>query len=133
MKLAGTAEVAARMRRVTRTKGYGDFRNWFTEEDIPCFQRLFGDFVQHFRCYDDWALNPVKIIRPRHSSEYVLKLVNEARDGLGLPWITVRPRRTFHRIMWTWRRIQARLGGVGEGAGRDAAVLTSRVSGKTPA
>ncbi|MGA2031036.1 MAG: hypothetical protein ABSG68_02165 [Thermoguttaceae bacterium] len=88
-RLGGSSQVDPYLRRVERTKAYGDFRNWFVAEDIPYFQFLYRQFVARFPRYDDWTLNPVKTVRPEYASQYVLRIVNEARGNLNLPPISV--------------------------------------------
>lgn len=80
MPLMGEAEVPDAYGRVNRTKGSGDWRNWFTEEDVLAFRPLFSPWLERYG-YDpeDWALNASPVIRSEHCSEYYLRLVNERR------------------------------------------------------
>jgi hypothetical protein len=89
MKLCGKAQVDPSLRRVERTKTRDNFKNWFTADDLPHLRRMFDDFIGHFGRYNDWRLNASKSILPEHGSRYVLRIVNEARDQLGLEPIHV--------------------------------------------
>jgi hypothetical protein len=39
-------EVPGRRRRVVRSRGYGDWRQWFTSEDIEFFQPMYAGYLQ---------------------------------------------------------------------------------------
>lgn len=87
LPLTGSANVPKDTSRVERTKYYGDYKNWFTPEDIPYFQELCESFIERFPRYADWTLNNSKVIRPKHGSKYVRRIANEARSLLKLPAI----------------------------------------------
>ncbi|MGB3209232.1 MAG: hypothetical protein WBB19_00860 [Desulforhopalus sp.] len=76
----GKAEVPARLRRVERTKGYGDWRNWFTEEDVADYRDIMTPWLKKYG-YDeeDWQLNESPVIDSAHCTEYFLRLVQEHR------------------------------------------------------
>ncbi|MGA2030613.1 MAG: hypothetical protein ABSG68_00010 [Thermoguttaceae bacterium] len=84
VSLSGTAQLLPGMERIERTKTYGNYKNWFTPEDVPYYRSLFRDYAAHFPCYDDFTLNPLQTLRPEHGSAYVLRIVNEARGYLNL-------------------------------------------------
>ena len=80
MRLAGAAKVPARISRVERTKGYGDWRHWFTEEDIRDFRPIFTPWLaKHGYDADDWTLDPHPVIAAEHCSGYYMRLVAEYR------------------------------------------------------
>ena len=92
--LPAAADVDLSVKRVERTKSYGNYRNWFTDEDHACFEPLLAEFTGHFNRYRDRPRNgrpgaesPGRKagLRPEHGSGYVLRIVNEARAGLHLP------------------------------------------------
>jgi hypothetical protein len=66
-----------------RTKSYGDWRNWFLEEDIRIFQPIYEPYMA-LMGYDstDWALNPKPVIDPALASEYMQRLHFEGRFPL---------------------------------------------------
>ena len=40
---------------ITRSKGYGDWRHWFRDDDVEFFRPLLGGYMDHFE-YSDWEL-----------------------------------------------------------------------------
>ena len=66
--------------KVVRKKAAGDWRNWFTPEDLPLMHEIFDPALKAFG-YDvkDWNLNPQPEILPEHASGYVLSLIAKAR------------------------------------------------------
>ena len=82
--IAGKAEVPGNLRRVVRTKGYGDWRNWFTEADVDTYRKVVSPWLEKYG-YDanDWQLNAAPVIDASHCSEYFLRLVSEQRANTG--------------------------------------------------
>lgn len=78
-KLVGLPQVEPARQRVERTKWYGDWKNWFTEEDVIFFQPRYKKFLQLYGYEDDWSLNPNPVISSEHASLYVERIVNEVR------------------------------------------------------
>ncbi len=71
--------------KVIRKKSIGDWRHWFTEEDVEVFKPSFLPYMQliGYDC-DDWQLSTDPVIEPEYSSEYIkrlprLKTVNAVR------------------------------------------------------
>lgn len=82
MPITGAAEVPDRLRRVSRTQAYGDWRNWFTPQDVEDYKPLFAQWLdKHGYDPDDWTLNASPVIEREHCSGYFLKLVEERRGG----------------------------------------------------
>jgi hypothetical protein len=80
MRLAGAAKVPARMHRIERTRGYGDWRHWFTEEDIHYYRPAFAPWLARYGYdADDWALDSEPVIAREHCSGYYMRLVAEYR------------------------------------------------------
>lgn len=77
--LAGDARVARAHDHVPRTKGYGNWRDWFVAEDIDFFQPLFQDYMTRYGYGDDWRLSRRPEILPAHSTDYVIRTVNKRR------------------------------------------------------
>lgn len=77
--------------RVVRSKGSGNWRNWFTAEDVDFFHELFGDILEYFYPgkSSDWHLKEKEVIPAKQSSAYVLRLVNERRRLKGMPEINL--------------------------------------------
>jgi len=66
--------------KVIRKKTSGDWRHWFTKEDVEFFKPPFLPYME-FIGYDpaDWDPNPNPIIEPEYSSEYMTGLPRKAR------------------------------------------------------
>ena len=65
--------------KVIRKKGTGDWRQWFTKEDIAIFKPAFTPYME-FNGYDcnDWTLDPKPLIEPQYSSVYMQSLPRKA-------------------------------------------------------
>ena len=76
----GEAEVPASTgkAKVVRKKAMGDWRHWFTEEDVALFKPAYLPYMQviGYDC-DDWALEPSPEIEPQFSSQYMENLVRQ--------------------------------------------------------
>jgi len=64
-------------RRVIRSKNYGNWKNWFLEDDLNIVNDKFNDYMEKFGYNKDQKLNNVPIINSEHSSLYVKKLMAE--------------------------------------------------------
>lgn len=80
--------------KVARKKAYGDWRNWFTPEDVELFKPAYEIYMRAIG-YDaaDWALADQPVIEPRFSSDYMKRLV---RDNTTNP---------IQRLMGRWSGI----------------------------
>lgn len=85
MELTGSSDVDEQVNRVLRTKGYGAWRDWFTAEDIACFQAVLQPLLDRYYDGADWTLSAAPSISPHHCSGYVERLVNERRVIMKLP------------------------------------------------
>lgn len=82
--VGGKAEVPEHLLRVVRTKGYGDWRNWYTEEDVADYRHVISPWLKKYGYdADDWQLNPASAIDSSHCSEYFMRLVDEWREKNG--------------------------------------------------
>lgn len=80
LQIAGEAVVPDALRRVERTKGHGDWRHWFTTEDVELFRPVIGPWLaRHGYDADDWRLEDPQVIDPKHCSLYFMRLVDEWR------------------------------------------------------
>jgi len=63
-----------------RTKSYGDWRNWFTEEDVRIFEPLYAPYMELVG-YDsrDWELARDPEIDPETASAYMRRIAVEGR------------------------------------------------------
>jgi hypothetical protein len=62
--------------KVVRKKASGDWRHWFTEEDVELLKPAYLPYMEAIG-YDcnDWALDPEPVIEPQFSSEYMAGLL----------------------------------------------------------
>ena len=58
--------------KVVRKKATGDWRHWFTADDVELFKPAFRPYMEliGYDC-EDWALEPNPVIEPEYSSEYI--------------------------------------------------------------
>lgn len=75
LNLYGDANVDVSLLRVVRTRGYGDWRHWFTPYDVDFFRTKFSAFMRRYKYEDDWSLNDHQVILPEHCSGYVVRLL----------------------------------------------------------
>lgn len=68
-------EVPDKLNRVVRSKGYGNWKNWFTPSDVKFYQPILSEFVSKY-CpqVNDWSLNENQLIDPKKGSLYMEKL-----------------------------------------------------------
>jgi hypothetical protein len=61
--------------KVVRKKAVGDWRHWFTEEDVDLLKPAYLPYMEliGYDC-DDWALSEHQIIEPEYSSMYIQRL-----------------------------------------------------------
>ena len=69
--------------KVVRKKAYGDWRHWFTEDDIALFKPAYTPYMEAvgYDC-DDWNLNPEPVIEPQFSSEYMRELPRKSKKNM---------------------------------------------------
>jgi len=75
LELAGETRVPEKHQRVARTRGYGNWRRWFTAEDVEFFRPILSRYLA-IMGYDpdDWALEPVDRLPSAEGSGYMEKL-----------------------------------------------------------
>jgi len=63
--------------RVVRKKASGDWRNWFTEEDIELFKPAYLPYMDLMGYdSDDWAISSNPVIEPEYASAYMQSLID---------------------------------------------------------
>jgi len=67
---------------VTRSKTYGNWKDWFTPSDVEFFRPQVKEYMERFGYHDNWELNSKPYIDPSVSSKYVIKLIEEAKEFL---------------------------------------------------
>lgn len=78
IKVDAEIPVTTKKSKVARQKVYGEWRNWFTEEDVELFKPVYLPYME-FIGYDcnDWSPNPSPSIEPKFSSLYIQNLVRK--------------------------------------------------------
>jgi hypothetical protein len=79
--LAGAASVDPEHAHVPRTRGSGDWRHWFTPDDVAYFQPVLAAYMRHYEYPADWRLADAPVIRPAHCTEYVARVVARRRGA----------------------------------------------------
>jgi hypothetical protein len=71
----GEVPVSTGKAKVVRKKAVGDWRHWFTQEDVGLFKPLYLPYLQIIG-YDsnDWSISSNPVIEPQYSSGYIQKL-----------------------------------------------------------
>lgn len=77
MRIAGNPEIPEK--RVIRSKAWGNWKDWFTPEDVDHYRSMLMEYMEVFGYNDDWKLNNKPVITPALSSEYVKRIVEEAK------------------------------------------------------
>ena len=76
--LSDTIEVDEKFKRVERTKGYGDWKNWFLPEDVDFFRPRLREYMQELGMPDDWDLPLHSGLKAENGSGYVMSLARRA-------------------------------------------------------
>jgi hypothetical protein len=68
--------------KVVRKKAYGDWRHWFTEEDVDFIKPAYIPYMEAvgYDC-EDWDLSPEPVIEPEFSSQYMKGLPRKAKKN----------------------------------------------------
>jgi hypothetical protein len=82
--------------KVIRKKGTGDWRQWFTEEDVELFKPAYLPYMEliGYDC-NDWEPNPKPVIEPEFSSVYMKNLPRKATKNKILRYLDSTIRRLF--------------------------------------
>jgi hypothetical protein len=62
---------------IARSKAYGNWKNWFTAEDVKTFRPLFQPLMDKAGYADEWALNPNPVIKPENASLYLKRITRD--------------------------------------------------------
>ncbi|MFC1875755.1 hypothetical protein ACFL2E_00565 [Thermodesulfobacteriota bacterium] len=83
IKADGEVPVSTGKAKVVRKKASGDWRQWYTEQDIELFKPAYRDYMALIG-YDlnDWVLNENPVIEPEYSSIYIQNLCNKAERNI---------------------------------------------------
>lgn len=85
IRLSSNRNVDKEYSRVTRTKSFGNWRDWFTKDDIAYLTPIVDKYMKRFD-YDtnDWKLNNNPVILSEHGTIYFNTIVNQRRQMLGM-------------------------------------------------
>jgi hypothetical protein len=74
--------------KVIRKRATGDWRDWFTAEDVELFKPAFSPYMELIG-YDctDWAPSKDPVIEPEYSSLYMQRLPRKAKKNLVLRFL----------------------------------------------
>lgn len=75
LSLKPRVEVPSEYGHVPRTLDCGNWRTWFTQEDVRFFRPLVSRFMTTQGYPDDWSLESVERLNPDHGSGYVERTV----------------------------------------------------------
>ena len=69
--------------KVIRKKAFGDWRHWFTEEDVALFKPAYLPYMEAigYDC-EDWAPAADPVIEPQFSSVYVKNLASKGHSNI---------------------------------------------------
>ncbi len=74
--------------KVVRKKAYGDWRHWFTAEDIELFKPAYQPYLDMIGYdADDWQLAEKPVIEPQFSSVYMQSLPRKATKNIILRYL----------------------------------------------
>lgn len=79
LRLTGEAEVGEENSHVPRTRGYGDWKNWFLSEDVEFFKPLFTEYMVRYGYADDWIMCEKPEISREHCTGYITRTVGLRR------------------------------------------------------
>ena len=68
--------------KVVRKKAYGDWRHWFTEDDVDFIKPAYIPYMETvgYDC-EDWDLSPEPVIESEFSSQYMQSLPRKAKKN----------------------------------------------------
>jgi hypothetical protein len=66
--------IALEHQLVARSKSYGDWRNWYLQEDVECFEKSFTWYINEFQYPTDWDLASPSVLDPERLSRYAMRL-----------------------------------------------------------
>ncbi|MFT5113327.1 MAG: hypothetical protein ACI8P9_002656 [Parasphingorhabdus sp.] len=80
ISIEGETEVPDEHKRVIRTRGYDNWRRWFTNEDVEFFTPLISSFLQRMGYdHEDWKLIPCDTLPSAEGSEYMQDMFKRGR------------------------------------------------------
>jgi hypothetical protein len=89
LEISGNADVSSlreqhslkkSVNNIARSKAYGNWKNWFTADDVKTFRPLFQPLMSKAGYADEWALNSNPVIKPENASLYLKRIINKDRN-----------------------------------------------------
>jgi hypothetical protein len=80
LKLGKEIEVPQKFQRVGRSKSYGNWRQWFTNEDVDYFRPMMKCYLDTFNYPDDWETDDKPGLDPEIGSLYIERIIKEAAE-----------------------------------------------------
>jgi len=71
------AELPDRFKRVARSKNYGNWKNWFTPDDVEFFKPIYQEILKYCGFDNDWELNASPVLDPEKGSLYMEKIFHK--------------------------------------------------------
>jgi hypothetical protein len=74
--------------KAVRKKTYGDWRHWYTADDVILFKTAYTPYMEAvgYDC-DDWEISEQQVIEPEFSSLYMQSLPRKAKKNLIMRFI----------------------------------------------
>lgn len=73
-----------RFDHVARSRTYGNWRSWFTADDVELFASVFNPFLERYGYDTDWRLAEQPTLDPALGSGYVARIVRRKRALCGI-------------------------------------------------
>ena len=88
VKADGEVPASTGKAKVVRKKASGDWRQWFTEQDVELFKPAYKNYMELIG-YDlnDWVLEENPVIEPEYSSAYMQNLLRKATKNIILRFV----------------------------------------------
>lgn len=80
LDLENGAGIPSNFERVARSKKYGNWRNWFTPEDVEFYRPMMKSYMDRFGYADEWELASQPEMDPEIGSRYTVKILKEAEE-----------------------------------------------------
>lgn len=80
VRVVNEAADSAWTKKISRTKGYGDWKNWFTLEDLNFYSPVMQSFMARFGYKNEIIDSNQQSISPQHCSEYIERLIASSKN-----------------------------------------------------
>ena len=88
VKADGEVPASTGKAKVVRKKASGDWRQWFTEQDVELFKPAYKDYMELIGYgLNDWEFDENPVIEPEYSSVYMQNLLRKATKNIILRFV----------------------------------------------